>query len=422
MMENKKSKAVLIVISALVAFGVWLFVDSAKGIKVTTYANDIPVEFVGENTILADRGLMLLTGSTDTTVTLRLRAERTVIARMDTKKIRIRVDLSSVTAVGKQSLGYRVIYPEGISSNEVTVEYASTTSITVNIGELYKKSVEIRCERTGNLADGYLAGEVSFAPETLEIRGQQADIERISYAKVVLDIDNATETVVKNLPFALYDYNDQLVEDEDIHAMSDFIQVTVPIEVIKELPLNVSFEESPGSSLSNVNYSITPESITVSGNPSILDSVDSLLLGSISLAELDNSATYHYTITLPDGCANLSGVSTATVVVSFKDISNFTVTTTNIGVENGPEDRIASILTGEMAVTLRGTTGDLATITPDMVRVVGDLTDVSSADGSYTVPATVYVDTDRDVGVLGTYQIQVTISQAADHPEDGTTE
>lgn len=124
----------------------------------------------------------------------------------------------------------------------------------------------------------------------LKSAASQADIERISYAKVVLDIDNATETVVKNLSFALYDYNDQLVEDEDIHAMSDFIQVTMPIQVIKELPLNVSFEESPGSSLSNVNYSITPESITVSGNPSILESVDSLLLGSISLAELDNSA------------------------------------------------------------------------------------------------------------------------------------
>lgn len=171
MMENKKSKAFLIVVSVLIAFGVWLYVDSANGTKATTYATT-PGGVCGENTILADRGLMLLTGSTDTTVTLRLRAERTVIARLDTEKIRIRVDLSSVTAVGKQSLGYRVIYPEGISSNEITVEYASTTSITVNIGELYKKSVEIRCERTGNLAEGYLAGEVSFAPETLEIRGQ----------------------------------------------------------------------------------------------------------------------------------------------------------------------------------------------------------------------------------------------------------
>ena len=55
MMENKKSKAFLIVVSVLIAFGVWLYVDSANGTKATTYANDIPVEFVGENTIQIGR-------------------------------------------------------------------------------------------------------------------------------------------------------------------------------------------------------------------------------------------------------------------------------------------------------------------------------------------------------------------------------
>lgn len=422
MTESKRSKAFLIAISILIAFGFWLYVDGAKGIKVTTYAYDIPVEFIGEDTTLADRGLMLIPDDSNPTVTLRLRGERTTIAKLDTSKIRIQVDLSSITSVGKQSLGYRIIYPNGISSTQVTVEYASTTSITVNIGELYKKSIEIRCEITGNLPDGYLAGEVTFSPETLEIRGQQADIERVSYAKVTLNIDDATENVVENLPFELYDYNDELVEDDDIHAMSDTIQVTMPVQIIKELPLNVSFEESPGSSSNNINYSIEPESITVSGDPAILESVDSLLLGSISLADLDSSATYHYTITLPEGCTNLSGVTTAKVYVAFKDISSVQLTTTNIGVENGPEDCVPEILTGEVTVTLRGTSTDLASITPDDVRVVGDLTNVSSADGSYTVPATVYVDTNRDVGVIGTYQIQVTISRNESSDSSENTE
>ena len=164
MTESKRSKAFLIAISILIAFGFWLYVDGAKGIKVTTYAYDIPVEFIGEDTTLADRGLMLIPDDSNPTVTLRLRGERTTIAKLDTSKIRIQVDLSSITSVGKQSLGYRIIYPDGISSTQVTVEYASTTSITVNIGELYKKSIEIRCEITGNLPDGYLAGEVTFSP------------------------------------------------------------------------------------------------------------------------------------------------------------------------------------------------------------------------------------------------------------------
>ena len=242
-------------------------------------------------------------------------------------------------------------------------------------------------------------------------------MERVSYAKVVLDIDSATETVVQDLAFQLYDYQDRLVEDADIHAMSDTIRVTMPVQIIKELPLNISFEESPGSSADNVDYDIFPASIKVCGDPAVLESVDSMLLGTITLAELNNVGTYHYPIMLPEGCQNLSGETTATVVVSFKDIATTAVTVDNIQLENGPEDKLATVLTAEVEVTLRGRPEDLAAIRPEDIRVVGDLTDVATADGSYTVPAEVFVDTSRDVGVLGTYQIQVTISQAEEETE-----
>ena len=39
----------------------------------------------------------------------------------------------------------------------------------------------------------------SDAAETLEVRGQQADIMQISYAQVTLDIENASSTVVELL-------------------------------------------------------------------------------------------------------------------------------------------------------------------------------------------------------------------------------
>ena len=40
--------------------------------------------------------------------------------------------------------------------------------------ELYRKTVDVRCEIIGNVAEGYSAGELQICPtETLEIRGQQ---------------------------------------------------------------------------------------------------------------------------------------------------------------------------------------------------------------------------------------------------------
>ena len=62
-----------------------------------------------------------------------------------------------------------------------------------------------------------------------------------------------------------------------------------------------------------------------------------------------------------------------------------------------------------LEVTLRGPAAELADVTAHNVRVVGDLTDISAQAGSYTVPATVYVDGAEDVGAIGSYQITVQI-------------
>ena len=54
---------------------------------------------------------------------------------------------------------------------------------------------------------------------------------------------------------------------------------------------------------------------------------------------------------------------------------------------------------------------ELEEIVGSNIRVVGDLTDISAENGTYTVPATVYVDGAEDVGAIGSYQITVQIGE-----------
>ena len=122
-------------------------------------------------------------------------------------------------------------------------------STTIEIGELFRKNVEIRCKVVGNVAEGYIAGTVRMLPETLEVRGQQVDIMQVSYAQVTLNIENATSTVVELLGFELYDFSDQLIRSNRIHPASESIQVTMPVMTVKEVPLTVEFVETPGSRL-----------------------------------------------------------------------------------------------------------------------------------------------------------------------------
>ena len=216
--------------------------------------------------------------------------------------------------------------------------------------------------------------------------------------------------VVEN-DYKLYDENDQVVEDANIHSTVDQIQVTLPVNVIKELPLALNFIESPGSSLSNADYTITPEKITVSGDAELLKDIDQIVLDDFDLSELNSSATYYYNIPIPDGCENLSGTSRATLKISYKDMTSRTLEATHFQCENVPSGKVVSVLTSELSVTLRGKSADVAAVQPEDLVILADLKDVSSASGSYTVPAEVQIRSDGDVGVVGTYQIKITLSE-----------
>ncbi len=423
--QGDKANALYILISILVAIAIWIYVDSSgnggSAYETTVSVENIPVEFYGEDTYLADKGLMLL-DDTESTVSVEVSGSKTALMKLDVSAIRVRADVSDITATGTQSISWRVIFPTSFDSSNVSYKpkKPSTYAVSVNVGELYRKSVDVRCDIQGAVAEGYIAGEVQCQPNVLELRGQQAEVEKISYAKVVLPIDNIKETTTQTLAYKLYDENDREVDSVNVHPVTDRIQVVLPVNVIKELPLVINFVEAPGSRVANLDYTIEPLSVTVSGDAALLRDVDSIVLEeSFDLESFSGEATYNYQITLPDGCENLSGVTRATLKIRYKDLVTATVTTSRIEYENAPEGKTVTVLTSDLPVTLRGTSADVNAVTPEDVILLADLRDVSSASGSYTVPVEVRVDTNGDVGVVGTYQIRITISDIVEDEEPG---
>lgn len=423
--QGDKANALYILISVLVAIAIWIYVDSSgnggSAYETTVSVENIPVEFYGEDTYLADKGLMLL-DDTESTVSVEVSGSKTALMKLDVSAIRVRADVSDITATGTQSISWRVIFPTSFDSSNVSYKpkKPSTYAVSVNVGELYRKSVDVRCDIQGAVAEGYIAGEVQCQPNVLELRGQQAEVEKISYAKVVLPIDNIKETTTQTLTYKLYDENDREVDSVNVHPVTDRIQVVLPVNVIKELPLVINFVEAPGSRVANLDYTIEPLSVMVSGDAALLRDVDSIVLEeSFDLESFSGEATYNYQITLPDGCENLSGVTRATLKIRYKDLVTATVTTSRIEYENAPEGKTVTVLTSDLPVTLRGTSADVNAVTPEDVILLADLRDVSSASGSYTVPVEVRVDTNGDVGVVGTYQIRITISDIVEDEEAG---
>ena len=254
-----------------------------------------------------------------------------------------------------------------------------------------------------------IAGTVEMLPETLEVRGQQADIMQISYAQVTLDIENASSTVVELLDYELYDFNDQLIESKNIHPMSENVQVTMPVLKVKDVPLTVNFIESAGSRLENYTYTLSHSSITLSGDATQMAGISEISLGTLALEDVQGSETLTYDILIPAGVNNLSGITSATLTISSGDISTKEVEATHFSYENFSGNHTVTVVTSSLPVTLRGSASDLEAVYGSEVHVIADLSDIAADSGSYTVPARIEVS-GYDVGAVGTYEVTVHIS------------
>lgn len=421
-MRNEKMnrrKVLYILLAVLISSAIWFYVDefgnNGGARLVEQKVTDIPIEYISEDT-LTDRGLMLLKDGTSQTIDMTFRGARRLVTLLDRSKVRVTVDLSGVSRAGVQGVGTSVSITDRKFSlnNNVTITDRSFYNATVNISELNSRTIEIRCEVIGNVADGYSAGEVQLSQNTLEIRGLAKDIDPVSYAKVTLDIGkNAVQTIDQSLTIQFYDRYNRLIENDDIYPLTDSIQATMPVYVTKELGLVMDFQEAPGARISNLNYTISPPAITVSGDAGKLKNVNSIVLGEFDLLKLldEGASTNTYPIIIPDGCQNLSGVTRATLQIKFEDIASAEVIATQMEYAALPEGKEAEVLTEEVTVTVFGTAEEVAAITSENLIVTADLTDYSAASGTYTVPATVSVKGGGDIGILGKYQVQVTIRE-----------
>lgn len=428
-MDNSKMgrrRMIYLLLSILVACGIWLYADLTSGPNNTPRTKtreflDIPIEYLYEGT-LTDRGLMLVDAGTDRTINLELKGTRWLISCLDRSDIRVTASLFDVNTAGEQRVNYTVNFTDSrFGNNAIQKENASFGMATVNISELYSRTIDISCELVGSVADTYSAGQVQLSHTEVEVRGLQEDIDPISYAKVTLDIGGgAVETVSKDLELQFYSESGQLLDKSGIHSSVENVRATLPVFVTKELQLVVNLVESPGRRIKNTDYRIEPQTIAVTGEATKLKNVETLVLGAYDLAELgitasENYTTTNYPIIPPEGCTNVSGVTRAALRIRFKDMTSANISTENISWLNLPEGKHVELLTDNLQVKVFGTEADVSALTGEDIAVTVDLSDYSAASGTYTIPAEVTVNK-GDVGISGGYVVQITIREGAETP------
>ena len=406
-----RSKVVRIVISILVAIAMWLYVDLERAPERTMTIRDIPVEFSGENTTLADKNLMLLSGY-DTTIDLKIRGPKRELVKMNRDNVRVIASTSSIDSVGVHQLDWTVSFPDGVVRTNVSVEKASLSQITVTVGELYTKEVPVECQVVGEVAEGYFTGDVVLDPEVLTLRAQRDDLLNVSCAKLTVDISGATRSVVQTVDVQLYDYDGNPVENSNIRTNTSLIQAKVPVLTTREVELAVEFSGVPGAAMNSIKCDITPKTVRLNGEADVLDSIDKLVLATLHVDDLELHQQNSYVVTPPDGTWLVNGNEVATADITQEGIEEKSLTATSIEFDKLPSGLYAIAPDGGLTVRLWGLSEEIEAVTAENLRVIADMSAVTG-QGTVTVPVTVTISGFNDVTVRGTYELTVTVTDVA---------
>lgn len=417
--KNEKSgvsrnKVLQVIASILVAVAIWVYVDVEKAPERTKTIRDIPVEFSGESTTLADKNLMLLSGY-DTTVDLTIKGTKRELVKINKDNVRLVASTSSIDSVGVHTLRWDVVYPDGVQSSALSVDWASKYKVTVTVGELYTKEVPVNCVVTGTVADGYFTGETVLDPTTLVLRGQRDDLLNVAYAKLTVDISDATRSVIQTESVQLYDNDDNPVDNSNIRTNASLIQAKVPVLTTKEVSLAVELSGVPGSAGQSIKTTITPSSVRLIGEADVLENIDEIVLATLYIEDLDIWQQNSYVVTAPDGTWLANSNEVATVEITMEGIEEKTVTVDTFSYTNVPSGLCAEVM-DTLDVRLWGLSEELAELKADAITATVDLSSVTET-GSCRVPVTVTVSGYRDVAVKGSYEVTVYVTDTQPEPE-----
>ena len=407
-------KAWQVAISILVAIALWVYVDVDKAPDTTKTLRDIPVEFSGESTTLADKSLMLLSGY-DTTVDVTVKGPKRELVKITKDNVRLVASTSSIDSVGVHTLRWDPVYPDGVQSSALTVDWASKYKVTVTVGELYTKEVPVECTVTGEVAEGYFTGDTVLDPTVLTLRGQRDDLLNVAYAKLTVDISGATRSVIETESVQLYDNDGNPVDNSSIRTNASLIQAKVPVLTTKEVSLTVDLAGVPGMAGQSIKTDISPTSVRLIGEADVLENINEIVLATLYIEDLEMWQQNSYVVTPPDGTWLANSNEVATVEITMEGIEEKTMVVDSFSYTNVPEGLYAAVA-GELDVRLWGLSEELEAMDVTALTATADLSGITGI-GSYRVPATVTVSGYRDVAVKGSYEVTVIVTDTAPVPD-----
>lgn len=387
----------------------WMYVTTVEEDESTVTFYGVDVQFTGEDNLRASKGF-IITEVNSSSVNVTLRGSRSVLSSFGADDLTAVIDVTNVSRVGSAEKQPSINYPSHVNQSNISVVSIRPTTISYYVDKEITKTVPVQGVFKGSVAEGYIRENFSFEPATVRISGPAAVVDEVDKALVTVEREDLDKTINFDSSYSLVDIDGEPLDTSTIEYESETVNVTLPVKATKEVPLTVDLVAGGGATDVNAVISCEPATITLAGDPAILDTLNSISVATIDLYTFDPIITKKCTIIIPNDVENITGETEVDVTVEVKGLHTARKTASNLTTNNLPSGFRAEIVSKNLDVVIRGTEESVKAVAANNIRVVGDLSGITTT-GTTAVPAKVYVDGFADVGAVGEYEIYVTIER-----------
>lgn len=278
------------IISLIIAVALWLVINGLTDPVTTKVVEDIPVQLVNEEAMdSVGKIFEVLSGET---ITVKIRAKRSVAERLSVADFRAVADVTKMTEM--HAVEIVVSCPE-YAETEVEILSKQTRDGTgmmmLALEDSDAQSFAVSVVPDGAVADGYFITESLVSPNLITITGSKTQVAKIAKIAVLVNVDGATQSFSKVGTPVVYDENGNVIDSAKISLSAEQVQVSVTLLPTKWIEINVTEQGEPFYNYDCTGIEFAPNAVLIAGQQSSLANISQLNLScDISNARADVEA------------------------------------------------------------------------------------------------------------------------------------
>lgn len=371
-------------LSVLLGFLVWLLVLNIDDSAVTKTISNIPVTLINTDAITSQNQLFTITSGE--TVDIVVKGRKSLISNLDASDFKATADMSKI------SITNAVPITVAANSNNIAKKINITIVDNVLSVELEAEksvSLPVKVVTTGEVANGYTAGNSVAAPNLIMVKGPSSVVSSIDRAEVTVNITGAKDDITTNCTPSFVTSDGEKVSDDTLTYDEVSIAVTVPVYKTKNIPIKITVAGKPADGYAVSNVTFVPETIDIGGDAAVIKDIKELEIDDVDVSGCteDVETTLDIAKYLPDGVVVTKESAYVNVKVAIEKMvtRNITVKTSDIKLRNRQSDYSYEMTMKENGVTIKGISSAVSKVTAKSFNLSIDASELSYGDNTITM-------------------------------------